>query len=306
VAPENIKYSYRLNGLDVKWSNASEATYADYRNLNPGNYRFEIKAMGVSQRWTGSVFYNFAIIPAWWQTWWFKVIAGIIFLGIVFIIVRLIYLSNLKEQKAELEKQLAVQIERQRISSEMHDDIGAGLSGVRLLTEFTRSKSKTGEISEELDKIYQSIGDISAKMREVIWSLNTEYDSLENLIYYLQKQARIIMEHYPGQLSISIPEKIPEIRLNGHTRRNIYLSVKEALHNIIKHSDADKIDITILCNHSILIMIADNGKGIDLSQPKTNGNGIRNIQRRMHQMGAKLSIENEQGLVLIFDIPYNF
>jgi signal transduction histidine kinase len=187
----------------------------------------------------------------------------------------------------------------------MHDDIGAGLSGVRLLTEFTRSKSKTGEISEELDKIYQSIGDISAKMREVIWSLNTEHDSLDNLIYYLQRQARIIMEHYHGQLSISIPDKIPEIKLNGHTRRNIYLSLKEALHNIIKHSDADKIDITILCDNSILIRIADNGKGIDLSQPKTNGNGIRNIERRMQQMGAKLNIENEEGLVLIFDIPYN-
>lgn len=115
-----------------------------------------------------------------------------------------------------------------------------------LFKEFTKSKSKTGEITEELDKIYLSIGDISAKMREVIWSLNTENDSLENLIYYLQKQSRIIMEHYQGQLSISIPDKIPEIRLNGHTRRNIYLSVKEALHNIIKHSDADKIDISIL------------------------------------------------------------
>jgi ligand-binding sensor domain-containing protein/two-component sensor histidine kinase len=305
VAPENIKYSYRLNGLDVNWSNASEATYADYRNLNPGNYRFEVKAMGVSQIWTGSVFYNFAIIPAWWQTWWFKFISVIIFLGIVFIIVRLIYLSNLKEQKAELEKQLAVEIERQRISSEMHDDIGAGLSGVRLLTEFTRSKNKTGEITNELDKIYQSIGDISAKMREVIWSLNTENDSLENLIYYLQKQARIIMEHYPGQLFITIPEKIPEIRLNGHTRRNIYLSMKEALHNIIKHSLADKIEIAILCNQRILIRIADNGKGIDLSQQKTMGNGIKNIQSRMQQMGAKLTIENEQGLVLIFGIPYN-
>jgi two-component system, sensor histidine kinase ChiS len=305
IAPENIKYSYRLNGLDVNWSNASEATYADYRNLNPGSYRFEVKAMGVSQIWTESVFYNFVIIPAWWQTWWFKFISLIIFLGIVFVIVRLIYLSNLKEQKAELEKQLAVQIERQRISSEMHDDIGAGLSGVRLLTEFTRSKNKTGEITNELDKIYQSISDISAKMREVIWSLNTENDSLENLIYYLQKQARIIMEHYPGQLFIAIPEKIPEIRLNGHTRRNIYLSLKEALHNIIKHSHANKIEIAILCNHSIQIRIADNGKGLDLRQQKTMGNGIKNIQSRMQQMGAKLTIENEQGLVLIFDIPYN-
>jgi signal transduction histidine kinase len=113
------------------------------------------------------------------------------------------------------------------------------------------------------------------------------------------------LEHYHGQLSISIPDEIPEIRLNGHTRRNIYLSVKEAMHNIIKHSDADKIDVTILCDHRILIRIADNGRGIDLSQQKTMGNGIKNIQRRMQQMGAKLTIKNEQGLVLIFEIPYN-
>jgi hypothetical protein len=304
-APEKIKYSYRLMGLDTKWSNANEATSADFRNLNHGKYQFEIKAKGESQIWTAPVYYSFVIRPAWWQTWWFKIVYSLVIIGIVFVIVRFIYLSNLHKQKAELEKQLAVQIERQRISSEMHDDIGAGLSGVRLLTEFTKSKSKAGDITDELDKIYQSVGDISAKMREVIWSLNIDNDSLPSLIHYIQKQARIILEHYPGELVITIPDIIPDVKIIGQKRRNIYLSVKEALHNIIKHSGADKIEIAILCGEEIQIKISDNGKGLELSEQTYTGNGIRNIQKRTQQMNAKVTFENKDGFTLIFEIPYN-
>jgi glucose-6-phosphate-specific signal transduction histidine kinase len=304
-APDKIKYSYRLKRLDFNWSIAKEATYADYRNLDPGKYQFEIKAMGEAQIFTEPVIYSFEILPAWWQTIWFKILSALLFLGAVFMVVRLIYYFNLNKQRASLEKQLAVQIERQRISSEMHDDIGAGLSGVRLLTEFTKSKNKAGDITDELDKIYQSVGDISAKMREVIWSLNTENDSLNSLILYLQKQSRIIFEHYPGQLSIAIPDHIPDVKIIGQMRRNIYLSVKEALNNVIKHSGANEIDISILCDRNIKIRISDNGKGMDLDQQSNTGNGLKNIEKRIQQMNGTLTFENQQGLTLIFDIPYN-
>ena len=100
-----------------------------------------------------------------------------------------------------MEKELAVQLERQRISSEMHDDIGAGLSGVRLLTEITRSKLKDADASTEMDKIYESVGEISAKMKEVIWSLNTENDDLESLIAFKRAGADLIITYYAEQMA---------------------------------------------------------------------------------------------------------
>jgi signal transduction histidine kinase len=165
-----------------------------------------------------------------------------------------------------LEKQLAIQFERQRISAEMHDDIGAGLSGIRLLTEMTKNKVKGTAASSEVEKIYDSVGDISAKMKEVIWSLNTENDELSSLISYIQRQARSWLENYPCQLNITIPEKIPDVEIDGESRRNIFLTVKEAVHNIIKHSGADKVTIDIACDEQLIITVSDNGKGMHIDE----------------------------------------
>ena len=304
-APDKIKYSYRMIGLDEGWSSPSAAVTADYRNLQHDNYEFQVKAIGQSQVWTKPFIYNFTIRPPWWLTWWFKLFVACIALAILFVVIRFIYLYQLRKQKAVLEKKLAVQFERQRISSEMHDDIGAGLSGVRLLTEMTKTKFKDPQSISEIEKIYQSVGDVSARMKEVIWSLNTENDSLSSLIGYLQKQARQMMEHFPCNFSITMPEKIPEIKISGEARRHIYLATKEALHNIIKHSGADRVEMNIACENKLRITIADNGKGMNPQENIPEGNGLKNMNNRMKQINGLFILKNENGLHLTFEIPLN-
>ncbi len=302
-APDKIKYSYRMVGLDDNWSRPTDEPMADYRNLSYGSYQFQVKAIGQSQVWTEPYAYNFTIHPAWWQTWWFKTLVIISLLGILFFIGRFIYYYQLRKQKILLEKQLAVQYERQRISAEMHDDIGAGLSGIRLMTEMAKMKSKDDESVSEIEKIYNSVGDISSKMKEVIWSLNTENDSLGNLLSYLQKQARQMMENYPGSFTITMPEQTPDIKIGGEIRRHIYLAVKEALHNIIKHSGADIINLLISCEDNLIIKVLDNGKGMNILENNNAGNGLKNMKNRMEQIGGHFSVENKNGLTLIFEIP---
>lgn len=304
-APDKIKYSYRMLGLDDTWSKPSEETVADFRSLDHGKYEFQVRAIGQSQVWTEQFSYPFTIRPAWWQTWWFKALMIVAMLFIVFLIVRFIYFYKLRKQKTILEKQLAVQYERQRISAEMHDDIGAGLSGIRLMTEMAKMRSKDDESVSEIEKIYNSVGDISSKMKEVIWSLNTENDSLGNLLSYLQKQARQMMENYPGSFTITIPEQIPDIKIGGETRRHIYLAVKEALHNIIKHSGADKVNMSVSFENKLIIKISDNGKGMNTDQSNNSGNGLKNMRNRMEKIGGKFSVENKDDLTLIFEIPLN-
>jgi signal transduction histidine kinase len=147
------------------------------------------------------------------------------------------------------------------------------------------------------------VGDISSKMKEVIWSLNTENDSLGNLLSYLQKQARQMMEHYSGSFTISMCEQIPDIKIAGETRRHIYLAVKEALHNIIKHSGADKVNLIFTCSDKLIIKVSDNGKGMNTSDSSNSGNGLKNMKKRMEEIDGKFSVENKDGLTLIFEIP---
>ncbi|HSU26889.1 MAG TPA: two-component regulator propeller domain-containing protein [Chitinophagaceae bacterium] len=302
-APEKIKYSFRLLGLNKRWSKPAEEPIAVYRNLNHGKYQFQVRAVGQSQVWTPVLSYPFIIRPAWWQTWWFRALIVAALLTLIFFIGRFIYFYQLRKQQILLEKRLAVQFERQRISSEMHDDIGAGLSGIRLMTEMARNKAKDQPVNTDIEKIYESVGDISSKMKEVIWSLNADNDSLGSLLLYLQKQIRHWLENYPGHLAIEIPDHVPTIEISGEYRRNIYLAIKEAIHNIIKHSGADKIDVAISCMEDLVISVTDNGKSLFSLEDGNGGIGLKNMKQRMEKIGGSFTLQQEKGTTVILKIP---
>lgn len=301
-APQKIRYSYRLLGLDPNWGTPSSETTVDYRNLNPGSYTFEVRALGTSQVWTNPVSLKLAIIPAWWQTWWFRTSILLLVIGLSVNITRSLYRIRLRQQRLILEKERAVQLERQRISAEMHDDIGAGLSGVKLLTELTRRKLKEGDVLYEVDRIHESVGDLSARMKEVIWSLNTKNDSLTSLIGFLQNQSRMQFEHYPGNFEVLIEDPIPDLQISGDKRRHIYLLVKEALHNALKHSGASHIRLQIVCRQKLLITVADNGKGLN-ADSAGEGNGFNNMKDRIKQLNGTMQLNTGNGLTLTFNIP---
>ena len=299
------RFSYKIKGFQDEYLPAGDKNKIELNALSYGEYEIDIRYMNEKGEFVeGIVGIDLEILPFWYQTWWFRMLVIIVALSIIISIVRLIYISRLRKQRAVLEKQLAVQFERQRISAEMHDDIGAGLSGIRLLTEMTKGKVKDTAASSEVEKIYESVGDISAKMKEVIWSLNTENDELSSLISYIQRQARSWLEHYPCQLNITIPEKIPDLEIDGESRRNIFLAVKEAVHNIIKHSGADKVTINIACDEQLIITVSDNGRGMHVDENSNIGNGLKNMRQRIHQLNGKIFIQNQEGFTLKFEIPY--
>jgi signal transduction histidine kinase/ligand-binding sensor domain-containing protein len=299
------RFSYKIRGFQNEFLSVDYENKIELNALKNGEYEIDIRYLNEKGDFVEDVVgINLEILPFWYQTWWFRILVVIVALSILILIARLIYSSRLRKQRALLEKQLAVQFERQRISAEMHDDIGAGLSGIRLLTEMTKGKVKDTAASSEVEKIYESVGDISAKMKEVIWSLNTENDQLSSLISYIQRQARSWLENYPCLLNITIPEKIPDVEIDGESRRNIFLTVKEAVHNIIKHSGADKVTINIACDEQLIITVSDNGKGMHVDENSNIGNGLKNMKQRIHQLNGKILIKNHEGFTLKFEIPY--
>ncbi|MGQ0739934.1 MAG: sensor histidine kinase [Bacteroidota bacterium] len=206
----------------------------------------------------------------------------------------------------EYEKEIAVykaqQEERQRISADMHDELGSGMTAIRLMSAIARSKMKENT-PEEIEKISRSADDVLNNMNAIIWSMNNSNDSLDNLIAYIRLWSVEYFENTPIACKVNTPDHIPARELTGEKRRNIFLCVKETLNNVLKHSGASEVDIGIQADDKLLIRISDNGKGIDMEKLRQFGNGLKNIARRMESINGSFSIENKNGTTTTLTLP---
>lgn len=213
---------------------------------------------------------------------------------------------KIENERKELEKQMAVmaahQEERERISADMHDELGSGMTTIRLMSEIAKKKMKQ-EVPVELEKISQSANDVLNKMNAIIWSMNSGNDTLDNLISYIRAYSIEYFEGTPVQCKVNTPPQIPERQLTGDKRRNIFLCVKESLNNVLKHAQASQVEIDIRINSDLIITISDNGTGIDLAKLREFGNGLKNISQRMTKIGGAFFIENRNGTVTSLVYP---
>ena len=213
---------------------------------------------------------------------------------------------KMENERKEFEKQMAVitaqQEERNRISADMHDELGSGMTHIRLMSELAKSKMKQNTPAE-IEKISQSADDVLNKMNAIIWSMNSKNDSLGNLISYIRAYSTEYLEGTSVKCKVSIPQDIPEKELTGDKRRNIFLCVKETLNNMLKHSGATELTIDIGTGGMLTIRIHDNGRGIDLHKIRQFGNGLQNIARRMESIGGDFEIKNNNGTETILTLP---
>jgi len=213
---------------------------------------------------------------------------------------------KMENERKEFEKQMAVitaqQEERNRISADMHDELGSGMTAIRLLSEIAKNKMKENT-PLEIERISQSADDILNKMNAIIWSMNSKNDSLGNLISYIRAYAIEYLEGTSVKCKVNIPDYIPEKELSGDKRRNIFLCVKETLNNMLKHSRATELTVDINVNSELEIKIHDNGVGIDLQNIRQFGNGLQNIDRRMKMIGGGFEIINNGGTLSVLELP---
>lgn len=214
---------------------------------------------------------------------------------------------KLENERKEFEKQLAIattrQEERDRISADMHDELGSGMTAIRLMSEIAKNKMKDHPFLE-LEKISNSANDLLGKMNSIIWTMKSSNDSLESLVAYLRSHALEYFENTPIHCQVFTPEHIPSIIVNGEKRRNIFLSVKESLNNILKHAHATTVSIDIRFEKDILyITVKDNGIGIDTEKLRRFGNGMSNMKRRMESISGELEISTNKGTCLRFIAP---
>lgn len=211
-----------------------------------------------------------------------------------------------ENEKKELEKQMAImeaqQQERNRISADMHDELGSGVTAIRLMSEIVRAKMKDTTLPE-IDKISNSANDLITKMNTIIWTMSSSNDTVENLITYIRTYAFEYFENTGIECRFNLPSEIPDIELSGEKRRNIFLAVKEALNNVVKHAKATSITIDVKIEDRLLnINIQDNGVGIDLDTIRRFGNGLKNMKSRLERINGKFTIVNNEGALTQFEM----
>ncbi len=202
----------------------------------------------------------------------------------------------------ELEKQKILEQERERISHDMHDDLGAGISALKLQAEFLKQKAENDNLQDDIDELLKTSEEMNISMREMLWSLNSGNDTLGSFIDYAILYTTNFLKKTTIVVYSESEDIIAETTVSTEMRRNLFLCLKEAVNNIYKHSHADTLKLSFSQEKNIFSMkISDNGTGIPDDQSK--GNGLKNMKRRMNELSGECHILSENpGTCLVFKI----
>ncbi len=299
--PQNVKYQYKLEGMDKNWSALTTNNNAPYGNLSPGSYTFKVKGMNNEGYWSNEFNYSFTIRPPWWATWWFRILAIIFLLVLIFFISRFIYVYNFRRQKNVLEKQLAVQYERQRISSDLHDEIGSTLSSINIYAGLAKKEINKDSL---LDAINQNVSDVINKLDELVWSINPKNESTTSIVNRLRSYAEPITQ--AREISFEIENEMPDadITLTPETTHDIYLVAKELINNAIKHAQCKHIRVKFSRKQKeLLVIVEDDGTGFDETSIPKDRHGLSNIKQRVTAMKGNIHTLNGNGTSITISIP---
>ena len=294
--PQANKIQYMMKGWDDDWITTYDKQIR-YRKLMPGQYTLVIRASNNMGEWSEDEKITIIMNAPFWQRTWFYIICGVLLIGIVILITRNLAQRKIKERVRQLEKQQAIETERNRISKDMHDEIGSGLTRIALMTELMNAQKQLDEKTKhDVDEIATSTRKLVETMSEIIWALNPHNDKLESLLSYLREQTQYYFEPLPIDYKIHFPDIVPDITLSNEQRRNLFLVSKEALNNALKHSAASCIEIiAIEENGKIKFSVVDNGKGFNEGKKRIGANGLKNMQQRMKDINGEIEWISQNG-----------
>jgi ligand-binding sensor domain-containing protein/signal transduction histidine kinase len=304
--PQKNQYSYQLLGFSEQWiplGNQHELTLAA---LPHGHYTLRVKGSNGDGFWNEKpTELSITVLPPWYQTWWFRLFIGTICAATIWWLFHLRTQRLLALQQMEFDKQNALEKERTRIARDMHDDIGSGLSAINLLANYIKNTPLSTDTHLEIKHIAESSTELNQRIREIIWSVSSDSDNMEGLAHFLRRYVSEFGEMQHIDTQFIAPDNLPEMKLSNEAKRNLFLCVKEALNNTTKYAKATLIEVSIRVEeHNLLLTIKDNGVGFDLETAlKNGGNGLKNIQARMKQVGGNAFISVEKGCLIQCQLP---
>lgn len=209
-------------------------------------------------------------------------------------------------EKTAIENKMAVlaakQEERNRISADMHDELGSGVTAIRLLSELAKTKMKD-PILPEIDKISNSASELISKMNTIIWTMKSSNDTVDNMIAYVRSYAYEFLDNADIICKLDYPDNIPAIEMSGEKRRNIFLCIKESLNNIVKHANATVVTISFRLGPHLVIQIHDNGVGVNPEKIREFSSGMTNMRKRMENIDGHFGIRSNDGTTITLSVP---
>jgi signal transduction histidine kinase/ligand-binding sensor domain-containing protein len=307
VAPEKVHFRYRLEGLETRWVGTRYPRRANYSHISPGNYQFCVQACNNDGVWNkqGATL-AFTVLPAFWQTWWFRISGGVLTAlaggGIVWLDAR----RRMRRKVERLQQQQAIERERIRIARDIHDDLGANLTRITMLSESARSGlDDSRQVAGHLDQIHNTARELTRAMSEVVWAVNPRHDTLDSVAAYLEEFGQNLLRTAGIRCKMDMPSQFPARVITAEVRHNLFLAFKEALHNAIKHSGASEVRISLAVKPAAFILtVEDNGNkfasetllaGTPHGQPQGSGNGLANMRQRLAEIGGRCEIERASG-----------
>jgi signal transduction histidine kinase/ligand-binding sensor domain-containing protein len=307
VAPEKVKFKYRLDGLDREWVSAGMNRFASYSYVPPGHYTFHVIACNNDDIWneTGRTL-AIIVLPHFWQTWWFRLLIGLCMVAAGGAGVLVEMRRRMRRKLARIESQRAVERERVRIARDIHDDLGASLTRITMLSQPARMEQDHSKTVSDMDRIYHAASDLTHKLDEIVWAVNPKHDTLDSLATYLGTFAQDFLEAAHIRCRLDIPIRLPPRPLTAETRHNLFLAFKEALNNAVKHAGSVEIRISLLIEPGgFSLQIEDKGRGFLIetvgstqspnSGRQTSGHGLQNMRQRLAQIGGRCDIHSVPG-----------
>ncbi len=297
--PASIQFSYLLEGLNTGWKSNGNNPVITFTGLQPGDYKLHIRTKTAAGIWSvDEAIYSFNINPPFYQTWWFYIL--------IILLIAVLLFGFYRFRLAQIMK---LQIIRNKISRDLHDDIGSALGSISYFSAAGEKSLKENNILATgmvLDKIGSTSREMIESMHDIVWAVNPGKDSFVHLADRIKVHAADLTSANEIKLQFIFDEKLKGLKLPMSARKNIFLIFKEALYNSIKYSSASIIEIKMeISGGKFRMTIADNGKGFNAGTNGGQGFGLKNMQSRADEINGTLlikSVENEgTEIILILD-----
>lgn len=298
--PQRTLFSYKLEGADQDFIDQKGLRTLNFAALGPGSYSLLCSASNPDGQNTGVLkLIDVVVVPPYWMSTWFTIAAIIASALIISLIAFLFIRMSYKRKLRKLKMQQEIEKMRQRISRDIHDEIGAGLTRIALSGDLIALKQNADpDVTEKLKWISGTARDLSQNMKEVVWSVNPHYDSLDHMAAYFRSYVAGVAEDADLRFVYLSGERLPEITVSPETRRNLLLIVKESVSNAVKYSGCTVLTLEIRCsNGNLFLKLSDNGNGFDTGSlsGKVNSNGLRNMRQRAESIRCSFALFSEPG-----------
>ena len=315
----SIRFRYQLKGLEDGWTDAGQRRMADYNHLPPGRYAFNVMAGGPDGIWQKSQHpVAIEIVPRWWERYSVRAVVVVCVLGGLLFTVWTAGRARLRRRLLLLEARQAAEDERQRIARDLHDNLGAGLTEIALMSDLAQAGvERPAETKKNLNEIFAAARGLARSLDETVWAIKRKNETVEQSLVFITKAAQDFLRLAGISCRIEAPDVLPASYFSSTVRHNLFLATREALNNIVKHAQATEVWLRVKLEADCLtFIIEDNGKGFGRPPFTATGDagtqaharsGLGNLEKRLQEIGGSAEHLSEpgHGTIIKLIVPLN-